>query len=187
MKKKNKIKDDLVPAIIVGIIGFIGICGNIEETLLKEGEFVEDVFLASIYSGLVVFGASFLCLMIVPTFICIINYSFYKKHTKAIYIINGIALFIMAFVTERKCPAFGFGGLGILIYSFLLYCIIERIMRHKNSKINKEITHIVEDVKVHDDNFENKYNDLIKLKELLDKKIITNAEFEKEKDKILNK
>ena len=35
-------------------------------------------------------------------------------------------------------------------------------------------------------NFERKYKDLLKLKELLDKKILTQNEFEQEKKKILN-
>ena len=186
MKKKTEKKDGLVLSIILGIVGFLAMCGTMESQLYEAG-YSGNVFLTSLYYSLKVLGASFLCLMIFPVIICLISYDFYKKHTKIIYIINGAVSFIMTIVTEKKCIAFGLGGLGILIYSFLLYCIINRIMNYKPNKVKKESKKMIDEVETNNTDVDKKYNDLIKLKKLLDENIITKEEFEKEKKKILNK
>ena len=84
MKKKTEKKDGLVLSIILGIVGFLAMCGTMESQLYEAG-YSGNVFLTSLYYSLKVLGASFLCLMIFPVIICLISYDFYKNHTKIIY------------------------------------------------------------------------------------------------------
>ena len=60
-------------------------------------------------------------------------------------------------------------------------------MNYKPNKVKKESKKMIDEVETNNTDVDKKYNDLIKLKKLLDENIITKEEFEKEKKKILNK
>ena len=86
-----------------------------------------------------------------------------------------------------------FGLLGLFLYSIVAYALFvdpyEKYCYLNNIDIKKNTTKTISKKKINKDasnnDYSDKYDSLIKLKDLYDKKIITKEEFDNEKEKIL--
>ena len=104
--------------------------------------------------------------------------------------VNSIVLFILSFVTLLLTERYFVGGVGAIVYYYInKWLFVEDeskkdIIEAKSIDIEDESKKEIIKTKSFDIDY--KYSGLIKLNELLEKKIITKDEFDKEKEKLLN-
>ena len=104
--------------------------------------------------------------------------------------VNSIVLFILSFVTLLLTERYFVGGVGAIIYYYInKWLFVEDESKRdiiETKSIDIEDESKKEIIKTKSFDIDYKYSGLIKLNELLEKKIITKDEFDKEKEKLLN-
>jgi len=192
--KKRSSKFRYVAIIILLLFLIVGLYGDYMDFYIDAGFDVSDAHTNSILYTALSSAVNFAIVSVIPLIIKIRNRESYYKHSVIIYVLSDIVIFGMYLLLFNYIKDYyHFGLLGLFLYSIVAYALFvdpyEKYCYLNNIDIKKNTTKAISRKKINKDasnnNYSDKYDSLIKLKDLYDKKIITKEEFDKEKEKIL--
>jgi len=191
-KQSNKFRYAAIIILLIFLIA--GLYSDYMDFYLDNGFDVSDARINSILYTALSSAVNFAIVSVIPLIIKIRNRESYYKHSVIIYVLSDIVMFgIYLLLFNYIKDYYHFGLLGLFLYSVVAYALFvdpyEKYCYLNNIDIKKNITKAINRKKISKDSSNNDYSDkydsLIKLKDLYDKKIITKEEFDKEKEKIL--
>lgn len=191
-KQSNKFRYAAIIILLIFLIA--GLYSDYMDFYLDNGFDVSDARINSILYTALSSAVNFAIVSVIPLIIKIRNRESYYKHSVIIYVLSDIVMFGMYLLLFNYIKDYyHFGLLGLFLYSIVAYALFvdpyEKYCYLNNIDIKKNTTKAISRKKINKDSSNNDYSDkydsLIKLKDLYDKKIITKEEFDKEKGKIL--
>lgn len=191
-KQSNKFRYAAVIILLIFLVA--GLYSDYMDFYLNNGFDVSDARINSILYTALSSAVNFAIVSVIPLIIKIRNRESYYKHSVIIYALSDIVMFgIYLLLFNYIKDYYHFGLLGLFLYSVVAYALFvdpyEKYCYLNNIDIKKNTTKAISRKKINkvgnNDDYSDKYDSLIKLKDLYDKMIITKKEFDKEKEKIL--
>ncbi len=190
---KEKKLNGYTIGIIIILFMFLCYWGSCN-SLLRRASFDGDASYFSTLLATINVVINIVIVGFIPVIIRLISKDIYRNNVIVIYIINGIISIFLSmpvykwvlndlFGFEEMIETGNIGAVGSLIFSIAIYNLMRGKESYKKIKEGKQ----EQSKEKNESNINQMYDDLQKLKKLLDDQILTEEEFEKEKKRILNK